>query len=135
MEEDPPNSLKREEVTNNDLGRRSPWWGRRKEAANTKTPLQTWMDAHLIQPAVGSSSLLIKLSLEVSLIQASTTNEVTMWQRGGPHCLCIVEGQCSASPVIWTWEGEAKERVSNERESFIMLLVLFVLFSGYIVSA
>ena len=33
--EDPPNSLKREEVTNNDLGRRSPWWGRRKEGANT----------------------------------------------------------------------------------------------------
>ena len=52
-------------------------------------------------------------SLEVSLIQASTTNEVTMWQRGGPHCLCIVEGQCSASPVIWTWEGEAKEELFN----------------------
>ena len=32
--EDPPNSLKREEVTNNDLGRRSPWWGRRKEGVN-----------------------------------------------------------------------------------------------------
>ena len=30
---------------------------------------------------------------------------------------------------------EWEERVSNERESFIMLLVLFVLFSGYIVSA
>ena len=52
-------------------------------------------------------------SLEVSLIQASTTNEVTMWQRGGPHCFCIVEGQCSASPVIWTWEGEAKEELFN----------------------
>ena len=24
--EDPPNSLQREEVINNDLGRRSPWW-------------------------------------------------------------------------------------------------------------
>ena len=48
------------------------------------------------------------------MIQASTTNEVTMWQRGGPHCLCIVEGQCSASPVIWTWEGEAnKEELFN----------------------
>ena len=32
--EDPPNSLKREEVNTNDLGRRSPWWeGGRKEPA------------------------------------------------------------------------------------------------------
>ena len=29
--EDPPNSLKGEEVNNSDLGRRSPWWGGRKE--------------------------------------------------------------------------------------------------------
>ena len=29
--EDPPNSLKGEEVNNSDLGRRSPWWGWRKE--------------------------------------------------------------------------------------------------------
>ena len=52
-------------------------------------------------------------SLEVSLIQASTTNEVTMWQLVGPHCLCILEGQCPASLVIWTWEGEAKEELFN----------------------
>ena len=56
-------------------------------------------------------------SLEVSLIQASTTNEVTMWQRGGPHCLCIVEGQCSASPVIWVKSygaGGGAEKLSEE---------------------
>ena len=52
-------------------------------------------------------------SLEVSLIQASTTNEVTMWQRGGPHCLCIVEGQCSASPVIWVKSYELEEELKS----------------------
>ena len=30
----PPNSLQREEVNNNDLGRRSPWWGRRQEGTS-----------------------------------------------------------------------------------------------------
>ena len=30
----PPDSLQREEVSKNDLGRRSPWWGRRKEGTS-----------------------------------------------------------------------------------------------------
>ena len=33
----PPNSLDREEVKNNDLGRRSPWWGRRQEGITITT--------------------------------------------------------------------------------------------------
>ena len=32
--EDPPNSLEREGVIKNDLGRRSPWWGGRKEGTS-----------------------------------------------------------------------------------------------------
>ena len=32
--EDPPNSLKEEEVNISDLGRRSPWWGRRQEGTS-----------------------------------------------------------------------------------------------------
>ena len=46
--------------------------------------------------------------MEVSYIQASTT-----W--GSPEAtnvLCIAEGS-SASPVIWNWEGEAKEEFFN----------------------
>ena len=41
----------------------------------------------------------------------------TMWQRSGPHCLCIVEGQCSASPVIWVKSygaGGGAEKLSEE---------------------
>ena len=30
----PPNSLQREEVNNNDLGRWSPWWGGRQEGTS-----------------------------------------------------------------------------------------------------
>ena len=30
----PPDSLQREEVSKNDLGRRSPWWGGRKEGTS-----------------------------------------------------------------------------------------------------
>ena len=40
-----------------------------------------------------------------------------MWQPGGPHCLCIVEGQCSASPVIWVKSygaGGGAEKLSEE---------------------
>ena len=31
----PPNSLQREEVNNNDLGRWSPWWGGRQEGTSS----------------------------------------------------------------------------------------------------
>ena len=37
----PPNSLQREEVNNIDLGRRSPWWGRRQEG--TSDHHQSWI--------------------------------------------------------------------------------------------
>ena len=37
-------------------------------------------------------------SLEVSLIQAATTNEVTMWQRGGPHCFMHCRGSMLGQP-------------------------------------
>ena len=35
----PPDSLQREEVSKNDLGRRSPWWDERKEGAIDLKPL------------------------------------------------------------------------------------------------
>jgi hypothetical protein len=67
--EDPPNSLKREEVTNNDLGRRSPWWGRRKEGVNNNNnTFANPVGWTLIFPACcGNPSLLCKLRLDAHL--------------------------------------------------------------------
>ena len=58
---------------------------------------------------------------------------VFIWKDQISNTCVLWIGRLAEKPVFSRVEWE--ERVSNERESFIMLLVLFVLFSGYIVSA
>ena len=84
----PPNSLQREEVNNNDLGRRSPWLGRRQEG--TSDHHQCWSQflvgfIHPVRwhpPDDGRRSTEVSLPFSTSMEKGSS-QQVELKDEGG----------------------------------------------------
>ena len=90
----PPDSLQREEVSKNDLGRRSPWWGGRKEG--TSDLQHSW--SHLLvgfakqgggddEPKGGLGNRTAAVAVEETGACAAGTPIQTTSRRGVDHVL------------------------------------------------